>query len=775
MTDKLSSGDAGAPDSKLDLDAPPPAQSNARARSRLEIVEEQEAHLLDYVRVLYKRRHSAIAAFLLVVVGVAVVTFTTTPIFEARTRLLIEAENPNVVSFKTVIDEDQTKADYYQTQYNILQSRALARRTLDQLQLWNTPPFGGMTEEVSFTKAILTAPAALIAAARRTMSTWGASGQKDGPNAVHETDETEAQSRAIDIFLANLRVAPIRNTRLVDLQYQLPDRGMATNIVNALARNFIEQSLEYKFMASKEASDWLGERLAEQRKQVEEAEAKLQRYREQNDAISLKDRENIVVQKLADLNAAVTQAKTDRFQKEALYNQLQSLRVNAAALDTFPSILANTFIQQQKADLAQLQTQYAQLGERLGERHPDMVKLRSAIQVTQAKLAGEIGKVVQGVKNEYLAALAKEKSLIAALDAQKGDAMAMNRKAIDYSVLERDVQSSRQVYDSLLQRAKETTISTELKTSNIRIVDRAEVPLKPVSPQKTLNLALATFGGFVFACGLVFFFEYLDNRIKTPDEIRIHLGLPSLGLLPALDRKEIGESYPMVNNGVPLNFSEAFRTIRTNVLFSSAQEGSRSLVVTSTGPGEGKTMVASNLAISIAQVGQRVLFVDADMRRPRAHEIFEVPLEPGLSNLLVGNAKASEAVRKSTVPELWVLPAGRIPPNPAELVGSGRFYDFIASLQQHFSWVIIDSPPVMAVTDAAVVAHGTSGVLFVVGAEMTNRHAAKQALEYLNQARAHFVGAILNRVDLKNNSYYYSQYYRREYGDYYRRASPRRS
>src|SRR5262249_27828428 len=334
--------------------------------------------------------------------------------------------------------------------------------------------------------------------------------------------------------------------------------------------------------------------------------------------------------------------------------------------DTFPAILTNSFIQQQKGELAELQRQYAQLSEKFGEKHPEIIKVKSAIQVAQTKLTGEIAKVVQSVRSEYQAALAQENSLNAALNAQKGEALTMNRKAIDYGVLERDVESSKQIYNSLLQRAKEPGVAGELKTSNIRVVDPAEQPRKPVTPQTALNELLALFGGIVLACGLVFFFEYLDSRIKTPDEIRTRLGLAHLGMLPAMDQKD--GKYPLLSGGVPANFSEAFRAFRTNVLFSSAQEGARTLVVTSTAPGEGKSMVASNLAISLAQAGQRVLVIDADMRKPKSHDIFGVAQEPGLSNVLVANAKPSESVRKSMVPGLWVLPAGHIPPNPAELV-----------------------------------------------------------------------------------------------------------
>lgn len=767
MSDQFTLDPSPEPQPRLRIDHEVPSGRAGQQRSTSygpqdDVIGGQEVHLLDYVKVLYKRRWTAITAFLIVVVSVTVYTFTATPIFEARTRLLIEAEEQNVVSFKQVVDEDQTRADYYQTQYNILQSRSLARRTLDTLKLWDKAPFGGpVNESFSVKKAVLGAPGAVIRLFK--------SEPDPKENQVPGADETAAQSRAIDTFLAGLTVSPIRNSRLVDVRYRLPDAALATSIVNALAKNYIEQNLEYKFMASKEASDWLGARLAEERKSVEQAEAKLQQYREQNDSISLADRENITVQKLGDLNAAVTRAKTERIQKEAMYQQLQASQADPARLDTFPAILTNTFIQQQKGDLADLQRQFAQLSDKLGDKHPDIIKLKSAIQVSQAKLNGEIAKVVQSVRSEYQAALAQENSLTQALNQQKGEALSMNRKAIDYGVLERDVESSKQLYNNLLQRAKETGVSGELKTSNIRVVDAAERPRGPVTPQKRLNLLLGLFGGGLLACGLVFFFEYLDSRIKTPDEVRVHLGLSHLGLLPAMGGKVFSGNYPLLNNGVPPNFSEAFRAIRTNVLFSSAQEGSRSVVVTSTGPGEGKSMVAANLAISLAQAGQRVLLIDADMRKPKVHEIFAVSQEPGLSNLLVGNAKASESVRKTGVPGLWVLAAGRTPPNPAELVGSQRFREFLTSIKEHFEWVIIDSPPVMAVTDAALVAHQTSGVLFVVGAEMTSRHAAKRALDQLEQAHARFVGAVLNRVDLEHNAYYYSQYYRREYSDYYQK------
>ena len=724
-----------------------------------------DAHLTDYVKVVYKRRWTAATVFLLVMAVVTVYTFTATPIFEARTRLLIEAENQNVISFKEVVDQDQTKADYYQTQYNILQSRALARKTLEGLKLWDHPLFNAATQQNSG----LSAGRAIAGAAGLVTGLF-----RSAPATTLEAagaDETEPQSKAMEAFALHLTVAPIRNSRLVDVKFRSPDAALATKIVNALVQNYIAQTLEYKFSASKTANDWLGEQLAEQRKQVEVAEAKLQTYREHNDAISLEDRQNIVVQKLTDLNAAVTRAKTERIQKEAMWMQLRALEANPAALDTFPAILSNTFIQQQKSELAQLQQQSAQLSEKFGEKHPEILKNRTAIQGAQLKLQAEIAKIVAAVRTEYQAARAQEASLTFALGQQKGEALSMNRKGIEYSVLDRDVESSKQLYESLLQRSKETGVSSELKSSNIRVIDQAERPRAPVTPRTGMNMLLALVSGSILAFGLAFFFEYLDSRIKTPDELKAHLGLPSLGMVPALDPKAWKDKEPLLHAGVPPGFAEAFRTIRTNVLFSSAEEGSRVLVVTSTGPGEGKTTVATNLAIGFAQAGQRVLLIDADMRRPRVHNVFGLKQEPGLSNLMVGNAKASETVHKTPVPGLWILGAGRIPPNPAELIGSQRFRDFLNSLKEHFDLILVDSPPVMAVTDAAIVAHAANGVVFVVGAEMTSRNAARAAVEHLEQGRAHFVGAVLNRVELERNAYYYSHYYRREYGAYYQQAA----
>lgn len=721
--------------------------------------DEPELRLAGLVRAVYKRRWLAVTIAIIAVGLSAVYAFTAVPIYGSTTRLLIESNEQNVVAFDEVVEENQGASDYYQTQHNILQSRSLVRRMLDKQKLWDQ--FYASADSAS-------RPSGILASLRQlpTLIDWRGRRPSSGAAATL-ADETAQQSAVIDSVLEGLSITPIRQSRLVDVSFESRDASLAAQVANGMAQAYIEQNLEYRFLASNEATAWLGDRVAEQRQQVEAAEAALQRYREQNDAISLEDTENIVVQKLADLNAAVTRAKTVRIEKEALYNQLRHGQSNQVVLDTFPAILSNAFIQQQKAALADLQRQQAQLSENLGPKHPDLIKLGAALQLAQAKLDAEVSKVVESVRSEFLAAAAQESSLTAALNSQKSEAQAMNRKAIDYNVLARDVESSKQMYESLLQRAKETGVAGALRTTNIRVVDAAERPRAPIRPKKGTAVVSGGFAGVALALVLVLLFEFLDSRLKTPDDVKVHLGLSTLGMLPLLDIENPSDLSPLAGDLSSPQFAEALKTLRTSLLFSTTEKGSKAILVTSAGPGEGKSTVASHIAASLADVGQRTLLVDADMRRPKIHVILGLNDDPGLSNLLVGQAKASEVIRHVLHPNLWVITAGTLPPNPAELVGGARFKAVLASLHQHFDWIVIDSPPVMAVTDAALIGHTAHAAVFVVEAETTKRQNARKAIEQLDRAKAKIVGVVLNRVDFKANPFYYSAYYRPEYSSYY--------
>jgi capsular exopolysaccharide synthesis family protein len=763
-------------DNSTTLAAFPDKDDRARVpHGRLLPIERDQWHFLDYVRLLSKRRWTAIPTFLFIVGAVAVATYTATPIYEARAQLLIEAETQNVVSFREVIEQESSTIEYYTTQYRILQSRALARSTIEKLKLWNHPEFvrRGPEDEGGFSGFMARALRSLESATTKVLGPMRADAIEDAPknNEAADVAETKAQSLAIQAFLQHLTITPVRSSRLVDVKFQSTDPVLAASVANALSEAYIDRILKFKLTTSKEAAEWLANQLSDQKARVEESEKLVQQYREQNSALSNEDAQ--VVQKITELTALVTKAKTDRIQKELVYEQLKAARSNPTALLNFSIVASNPTVQRLNIEVSDLMRRETQLARDFGDQWPEMITLRTALKSAREKLNAEIDNTVQLVHNDALVAQAQEQSLTDSLESLKREALARNRKAIGYQALQREAESNRQIFETLLQRAKETNISSQLKTNNIRLADQADPPTSPVWPNRMRNLLFALFGGFGFAVAFAFGAEYLDNKLKHPEEIQQQLGLRCLGLVPKLGAKK---SSPLLNNGVPPAFAEAFRIVRTNVLFSYdanvlTNGAGRSIVVTSTAPGEGKTLVATNLAVGLALAGQRVLLVDADMRRPRVHEVFNQNQAPGLSELVGGHAKAIDTIQPSHVKGLWLLPSGAIPANPAELLSSRQFKTLLKTLGTHFDWVIIDSPPIMAVTDASVIAHCAGGVLFVVAADRTSRPAATKALEQLDAATPNFLGAVLNEVDVQRNAYFYAPYVKREHADYYVRKN----
>lgn len=710
--------------------------------------------IAHYLRIIYRHRLPAAIA-LIVVVGVAFAfVLSATPIFEARGELLIQVEGADAIQLRDSVDREQMTTDDYQTEYAILRSRGIARRTIDRLKLWEHPEFAVPNE-----KGWLS-------------SLFGATPAAANNTAPPEASETANQTRIINRFLTSLSIDPVTNSRLVDVKFRSADPELAKEVVNTLADTYINQNVETRFQASKKAAEWLEQQLAEQRGRLEKGQQSLQRYREQNTGGPIEGSQSIITQKLADLNAAVTRAETQRIEKQASFERLKAIQNDQAALDTFPAIQSSTFIQTLKSELASLQRQKQELTQRLGERHPDMVKLDTAIQSAEARLRSEVGKVVQAVENEYLAAQEQQQRLLNELSSQQRQVLMADRRALDYGVLQREVASNQQIFDSLLQRAKEIGITGEFRSTNVRVVDQAEAPQAPVWPRMLPTLLGSFVVGSLLAIGLAFAMERLDSRIKSPQEIPSQLGLPYLGLVPEVAIPEGRTRAPLVNDGAPPTVVNAFEDLAANVMIMSSPDEPRIVLVCSAGPGEGKTMVASNLAVSIAELGQRVVLIDVDMRRPRVHEVFEMDKEPGLTDLLAGEAKASEAVRRSKVPGLWLLTAGQTPENSAAFLGSGPYFQqLLRDFAGRFDWIVIDSPPVLAVADSTLIVQDVAGVVFVVNTKTTAREAAAVAIERLDASGAKFFGAVLNRADIERHGYYFDPYYRKEYGAYYSRPT----
>jgi capsular exopolysaccharide synthesis family protein len=735
-------------------------------------------HPTDYLRILYKRRWVAIPAFLLLFLLGAIQSIRTVPIYQATTQILVDQEAQRATSIENLLDErDGFDDTFYETQYRLMQSRSLGARTAAALDRTGPP------ERVPESSGPDLSLGGLIGLATSTISSLFSSGAGSQQEADAKIPGTELAGEAtgqgdevlrdrVDAFLAGLSIAPVRDSRLVDLEYQSPDPVYAARAANELARQYQQQALEARFMASKEANDWLSGQLEEQRKNVQESEAALQLYRETANASSVDDRQNIVIQKLTEMNAQLTRAKIDRLDKEAYYNRILEIQRNGESLESVPVIMANELVQSLKVEVNRLKSEQGQMKAKgFGEGWPAMKDLTSRIATAEDRLQLEMSKVVDSVRNGFLSARSLETSLAAALEAQKNESTLLDRKSIEYAALEREALGNRQLYEDLMQRTKQSGVSQEYRGGNVQIVDPAEVPGSPILPDVPQDLLVAGLKGGMFALLLVFGFEYFDGRLRSPEEIKTHLGLSFLGMVPLAGGKhQTGEALLLATD-VPAAFSEAIRSVRTAVLFSSPEGGARSIVVTSTGPSEGKTVISSNLAISLAQAGQRTLLIDADMRRPRIHEALGRSQEPGLSNVLVGETKLVDAARPTSVANLSVLTAGHIPPNPAELVGSRKYLEVIDELKKRFDWIVVDAPPVMPVTDAAVLANSAGGVVFVVGSEMTTRQSAAAAIEQLRAANCRFIGAVLNRVNVERHHYYYSPYYRKEYGKYYQRST----
>jgi succinoglycan biosynthesis transport protein ExoP len=728
----------------------------------------QPVHVLDRLAAIFKHRRLAGAAFVVVAGVMLLQTYSQIPMFRTSARVIIQDERTVAVGSLNANDPMywQDSDQYNNTQYSILQSRGLARRVVRRLQLQNHPLFNG------------TAPrrqgvGTMIADARRKVSTTvrGMMGRQPVVPAIEapSPDEDAAEAGIISQFLGGVRIVPGVKNRLVDIVYESSDPQFAAVAANALAEEYTSQNLDLRLATIQKNLQWLTDEVAKQEKKVSDAEAAMTQYREDQNALSLGDRQNITIARLNALNETVTRQRTERMQKEATYRQLKSVDPASDAADAFPVIAANQGVVETKSKLAELLADKTRLSARYLPSHPEIQKLDIQIRNAGETLTAQRARVIETVRNEYETAVAQERSFSGSLEQQKNEAMELDRKSGDYNVLERQAESDRQLWQSLLKQQKELQVVSNSRSNNVQLMDRAEVPGAPFSPNTRREWLTALMAGVLVAFGLAFGIEYLDDTVKTPEDISKRFGLPLLGLVPAIR----GSRVPLLSETVPHDFGEAFRSLRTSLVFTAGAGEARVIAVTSSQPLEGKTTTACNLATALALGGSRVLLIDADMRRPGLHQIMGVENTIGLSHLLVGQARVREAVQRTSEPNLFVITAGRTPPNPSELLASERMKSFIANLGQGpFEWIVFDTPPVLAVTDAVVLAGLVSAVVFVVGSEMTRRVHAERALTTLRAGKPKSIGVVLNRVDFDRNKYYYSRYYGYNYKSYYGSATP---
>ncbi len=715
-------------------------------------------HIRAYFNILIKRRWLIFSFFMIVFLVTLLFNFSATPIYQAASRIEISKENPNLISFKEVMAIDTTGSDYYQTQYKIIESRTVARNVVRSLDLQNNSEF---KYEKNFFSGIIAFIRNTVSYIPKKIIALLNTG-KTNENIINEIESSD--SGLVSDFIDRIEVTPIRSSRLVDISIEAKDPAMAAKLSNALVQAYIDHNLETKLSATKNAVLWLSDRIDEQRKKVEVAEKKLLSYKEKNEIITnfSSDAEQITAQKLAQLNSQVIDAEARRVETETRYMQALKLKDSPDMLNSIPEVIDNKLVGEIRKMEVDLYTGMSELSKKYGQNHPKMVAIKLELQDLEKRKITTVTQIINSLRNEYELAIAREESLKKALAQQKKESLRMNKMAIQYGVLQREAESSRNMYDLLINRFKETSLTEEMKTGNIRIIDIAEVPKKPVRPRTNQNIILAILVGLSLGIGLAFLIELLDNTYKYPDEIKEHLDIPYLATIPDF-AKEI-QSDDCLDELITISSqksiaSESFRGLRTSILFSSAENKPQVLMITGSGINEGKTLIACNLAITMAQADFRTILIDCDMRRPKIHSFFKTCHNTGLSNFLVGTVEVNESIFSTDIKNLDIIPAGIVPPNPSELINSANMQRLINTLRQQYKYIIIDTPPISAVSDAVALTPMIDGAVITIRAGLTPRNAVQNTLDKLNATNCRILGTVLNGVTHNNqSSYYYQQY-----------------
>jgi capsular exopolysaccharide synthesis family protein len=709
----------------------------------------QEFTLWDYWRVLLKRKWTVVGTLIVVVTLVGVATLRMTPIYDAVGRISISSENTNLLSFKDPGSqpEDWDYASNLETQVRILSSDGLALQVAKKLGLDKKAEFGG--------------------------------GQQDNLTGPPQLDNAR-EAALISAVKGGLRVRTIPDTRMIEIRYSSPDPRFAADVVNTTSTAYIENNFKTKFESTMQAADWLSKQLADLQVRVETSQEKLVRYQKEHDILGLDEKQNITTSKLDELNRELTQAEADRIQKQAVY-ELTS-RGNPESMS---AVAQNPLVQKLREEESDLKTQIAQQMTQFGPSYPKVAELNNRLKQVQSNLDSEVRKSADRIHREYQTALQRENMLRAALESQKHEANKLNESAIEYNLLKRDAESNRQLYEGLLQKLKEAGIAAGLNSSNIRIVDVARVPLAPARPNLPRNLELAFLLGLTGGVALAFALEALDNTVRTPEQAESISGLPSLGMVPMSSRlnmkarygrKQLPANASSASERVELvalsrptsEIAESYRALRTSILLSQMGSPPKVILVTSALPQEGKTTTCINSAVVLAQQGRRVLLVDGDLRRPSIHKNLGIRPRAGLTDLLTGSETAQPLIIPSPqLPNLFVLPAGRTPPHPAELLGSPLMKNLLQQWREQFDHIIIDSPPALSVTDAVLLSVQADTVVLVIRSGQTTKTALRRARDLLMQVNAKMMGVVVNAVDLNSPDYYYYYYSGSKYGSYY--------
>jgi capsular exopolysaccharide synthesis family protein len=718
-------------------------------------MQNREVHLRDYLRVINKRRSTVYTFFIIVFAVVLIGTFTVTPVYKAKTKLLIEKVEPS--SLIKDYGYAQFDPEFYATQYQLIKSTNVSRKVVEMLKpdkAFGSYFRGGSGGGAMVARWVRGAYAAAL----------GVMG-KAGSSSVAGDGEKHWMGVVAKVISKDVEVRHVKNSRIVEISYMSTSPELAKLVANTVVRAYMDAILDMRMSSSKYTLEWMTKKAEEERAKLRKSEDALQDYMQANDIVTLEDRLTIVPEKLSELSSQLIKSETRRKELEALYKKVRKLPRSLKGSESISAIASDPMVRSLRELILNAEQNISELSRKYGRKHHLMIMAEEDLKSLRQKKKQEIRRVIESIKNEYELALSNENGLRDFLDETKGEAMNLSERFIQYGVLKREVDTNRQLFDSLIKKMKEQSLTEEIQTVKIWVVEEAETPARPVKPNKKLNVLLGIFSGLLGGMGLAFFIEYLDNTIKSPEETEARLGVPVLGMVSLLrpEGKDVTEGIELIVLKEPRSaFTESYKALRTAVMLSSADSPPKSLLITSMGPGEGKTATSVNLALAVAQSDRRVLLVDADLRKPRIHKILGLPNRYGLSTYLAGDA--SRILSRGPIPKLDVITSGPIPPNPSELLSSERFKRLLASMGGEYDLVIFDSPPVLTVTDSLLLGRQVDGTIVVARAGKATYEIVEKGLKLLGDVKSHMLGMLINALEVTKGAYYY-KYYNYSYAD----------
>ena len=751
----------------------------AEAEARAALLEDSEP-LVDVWRywcTVRKHLHLAIAVTIAALVAGILHLCWEAPIYTAETTILIEpnaSQQSSELDKLVAIETGAANSDqYYKTQCEILKSRNLAVNVIYDLGLEHDSAFSPKPPKPGLLTLLWSGLSTHI---RAIVAPPDSNTPREEPLS---NEEPHVPPALVHSYLNMLKVVPVADTNLVRISFSTADPRLSARLAAEHVATYERMRVEMSGQQSEEVQRFLRNKLVEIKEQLEKSEAALNDYRRSKGIIpgltSLDGKEAVVLDQLKDLSKNLAAAQVERI---GLEPQVELIRSHQYA--SLPVVRADPVIQGLEKQLNQLYEQTAALSSQFKANYPPLNRLQAKIKEIQARLTVENTRSAESIRSQYEEALRKESKLEAEMERQRTQTLNLNDAAAQYAILQRDVDTNRELYNAVLTRLKDVALSAGSSGSNVAVINSAEVPLVPTSPNKTREMMLALVVGLGGGVGLAFLLELIDNTLKNPEEAESYLRLPTLGLVPEFPSLAGGSPYNTVRianenssstltarrelvtlHGSYSSLGEAYRNLRTALLLSCAGAPPRMILITSATSREGKTVTAVNIAATLAQLGGDTLLIDADLRRARCHRVLAVDNHTGLTEVLTGARDLHEVIRPTEVDNLYFLGAGSVPPNPTELLGSSKMAESLMRLRNHCEYIVIDSSPVLPVSDSLLLAKLVDGIIVVANGATTPRQQVRTACARLEYARGKILGIVLNRIRVHNPEYRY--YYHDEY------------